>query len=88
MKSNLGQACFCVLQGLQGIKHNELLDSKVMFGDTDAEQVTKLCMQRAFPILLLVTLSLYPTPASAKIHCCLEPSGKIPPTGLMDEATL
>lgn len=66
MKNDLGQACFCVFQGLWGVWHNELLDSKVLFGGTDVEQVTKLCMQGSFPIRLLVTLSLYSTPTSAK----------------------
>lgn len=66
MKSNLRQACFCVFQGLQGMEHNERLDSKVMFRGTDVEQVTKLCSQGSFPVWLLVTSSRHLTPTSAK----------------------
>lgn len=66
MKSGLGQARFCVFQGLWVVSHNELLDSNVPFGGTDVEQVTKLCTLGSFPIRLLVTLSFHPTPTAAK----------------------
>ena len=66
MNSSLGQVGICVFQGLRAIKHNELLHEGDVW-DTDAEQVTKPCMQGLFPDLLLVTLSLSPTPISTKI---------------------
>lgn len=87
MKSNLGQACICVFPGPQGIEHNELLDSKVVFGGTDVGQVTQLYVQELFPSFLLATLPLCPTPASAKIILSFWGHGaKIPSTGFADEA--